>query len=151
MHKILSWVAVILWMVLIFCLSNQPATQSAALSTGIAELLVQSIEKATHHIGFDIAQFDHIVRKNAHFFVYFVLGMLVLHALKRSGMSRYRAIRIALLICVLYAISDEIHQQFVPGRGPGIKDVFIDSAGAMVGIGLFWFVGRKRKKAAELM
>jgi VanZ family protein len=143
MHKILSWVAVILWMVLIFCLSNQPATQSAALSTGIAELIVQSIEKVTHYFGFDIAQFDYIVRKNAHFFVYFVLGMLVLHALKRSGMSRYRAIRIALLICVLYAISDEIHQQFVPGRGPGIKDVFIDSAGAMVGIGLLAENGKR--------
>jgi VanZ family protein len=151
MHNILSWVAVILWMILIFFLSNQPATQSAALSTGITELIVQSIEKVTHHIGLDIAQFDHIVRKNAHFFVYLVLGILVINALKRSWMSRYRAIRIALLICVLYAISDEIHQQFVPGRGPGIKDVFIDSAGAMVGIGMYWFVGRKRKKAAELM
>jgi VanZ family protein len=149
MHKILSWIAVILWMILIFCLSNQPATQSAALSTGIAKLIVQSIEKVSHHIGFDIAQFDHIVRKNAHFFVYFVLGMLVLHALKRSEMNRLRAIRIALLICVLYAISDEIHQQFVPGRGPGIKDVIIDSTGAMVGIGLYWFVGRKQKKTAE--
>ena len=47
---------------------------------------------------------------------------------------------LALIVCVLYAISDEVHQMFVPGRGPGIKDVLIDSAGATVGIGVYMFV-----------
>lgn len=60
--------------------------------------------------------------------------MLVLHALKTSKGTGYQTIGLALLICVLYAISDEIHQHFVPGRGAQVKDVLIDSAGASVGI-----------------
>jgi VanZ family protein len=40
----------------------------------------------------------------------------------------------ALLICILYAASDEIHQIFVPGKGAHVKDVFIDSAESIVGI-----------------
>ncbi|HJV16525.1 MAG TPA: VanZ family protein [Bacillales bacterium] len=144
MNKFISWFLVILWMILIFFLSNQPATQSGALSTGIAAVIIQAIEKLSGHIGFDLAQFDHIVRKNAHFFVYLVLGVLVYNALKRSG--RNRNILLAFMICVLYAISDEIHQMFVPGRGPGIKDVLIDSTGAIVGIGMYWVIGRKRQR-----
>ena len=38
------------------------------------------------------------------------------------------------MFCSLYAISDEVHQLFVPGRGAQVKDVFIDIAGAAVGI-----------------
>jgi VanZ family protein len=150
MNKISSWIFVILWMILIFFLSSQPATQSGALSTGIAAIIIQAIEKFSGHIGFDLAQFDHIVRKNAHFFVYLVLGVLVFHALKRNGGNRN--ILLAFLICVLYAISDEIHQIFVPGRGPGVKDVLIDSTGAIVGISMYWVINRKRKRiqSAEL-
>jgi VanZ family protein len=150
MNKICSWIFVIIWMILIFFLSSQPAIQSGALSTGIAAFIIQAIEKLSGHIGFDLAQFDHIVRKNAHFFVYLFLGVLVFNALKRSG--RNRNILLAFMICVLYAISDEIHQMFVPGRGPGVKDVLIDSTGAIVGIGIYWVIGRKRKRirSAEL-
>lgn len=38
------------------------------------------------------------------------------------------------MICILYAISDEVHQLFVPGRGGQVRDVIIDSAGAIAGI-----------------
>ncbi|WP_431191604.1 VanZ family protein [Peribacillus frigoritolerans] len=40
---------------------------------------------------------------------------------------------LAILIYALYAISDEVHQLFVIGRGPQVKDVLIDSAEAIVG------------------
>ena len=41
---------------------------------------------------------------------------------------------LAFLICVIYAISDEIHQLFVPGRAGQVRDVLIDSAGSLLGI-----------------
>ena len=41
---------------------------------------------------------------------------------------------LAFLICVIYAISDEIHQLFVPGRAGQVRDVLIDSAGSFLGI-----------------
>ncbi|MGV8147186.1 MAG: VanZ family protein [Alkaliphilus sp.] len=42
--------------------------------------------------------------------------------------------KLTLLVCVLYAISDETHQIFVPGRSAQVSDILIDSVGAAVGI-----------------
>lgn len=63
-----------------------------------------------------------------------VLGVLLLHGLKKNKIIGNKAILIAISIAVIFAISDEVHQLFVPGRGGQIKDVIIDSAGALVGI-----------------
>lgn len=86
---------------------------------------------------FDMNQFDHIVRKNAHFFAYLVLGILVMNALRRSEVSGIKVAILTLGICALYAGSDEMHQLFVAGRSGQIIDVFIDSSGTFIGIGLY--------------
>jgi len=88
----------------------------------------------------DIATLNHLIRKLAHFTVYFVLGILTANALKTSGVSTFKAVALALAICIVYAATDEIHQMFVPGRGAQVKDVLIDSVGAVVGIGVYVFV-----------
>jgi VanZ family protein len=137
MYKILSWAAVLLWIALIFNLSSQVADRSNQLSTGITEVIVKTVEKVAPIAKFDIESFNHIIRKNAHFFAYLVLGVLVMNAIRRSGVHGYRSVLITLGICVLYAISDELHQLFVLGRGGQVKDVIIDSAGASVGIGVY--------------
>ena len=56
-----------------------------------------------------------------------------------------RCIVYSLLICILYATSDELHQVFIPGRGAQVKDVIIDSAGACVGILVYMIISRKKK------
>lgn len=132
-------------MALIFYLSHQPATESNGLSTGITDIIVKVVKKIVPDVGFDLGYFNHILRKNAHFFSYFVLGILVMNGLRSSGVSGYRMIVFALGICILYAISDEVHQLFVPGRGGRVSDVFIDSAGATVGIGIYLFTRRLRR------
>lgn len=137
MNKYLSYTVVILWMALIFYFSHQPANESSELSTGITEVIVTAVEKVAPQSDFIVGNLNHLVRKNAHFFIYFVLGMLVVHSLRLNGVSRYKGMGLALSICVLYAISDEVHQLFVPGRGAQVSDVFIDSAGAFVGIGIY--------------
>ncbi len=136
---IISWIAVFLWMLLIFYLSAQVADDSNDLSIGFTQIILNIVEKIAPNFEFDIGTFNHIIRKNAHFFVYLVLGFLVLNALNRSG---FKNIGLALLICVVYAVSDEIHQAFVPGRGPGVRDVFIDSVGSAVGIGIYLLFGK---------
>lgn len=144
MYKILFWTAVLLWMALIFNLSSQVAEQSNQLSTGITEVIVKTVEKVAPQAEFDIKSFNNILRKKAHFFAYLILGVLVINALRRSGETGIRSVTLALGICVFYAISDEIHQLFVPGRGGQVKDVIIDSAGAGVGVGVYWVVGKGR-------
>ncbi|RBP58100.1 VanZ family protein [Alkalibaculum bacchi] len=132
--RILPWALVIFWMALIFYLSHQPAAESNGLSTNITRKIAEIIEKIAPNIGFNLGSLNHIVRKNAHFFAYLVLGALVVNGVKNSGVSTLKAIRVALFICILYAISDEVHQLYIPGRSGEVKDVIIDSAGALVGI-----------------
>ncbi|KOS69388.1 hypothetical protein AEA09_13035 [Lysinibacillus contaminans] len=139
LSKIISWVAVLVWMTIIFYLSHQPVTISNGLSVGLTEVIVQKVEGIASDYEFNMDSANHIMRKNAHFFMYFVLGLFVISALWKSGVARYRGFRLALLICGLYAISDEVHQYFIEGRGPQLNDVLIDSAGAFVGISLFCF------------
>jgi len=113
--KAIAWIAVILWMAIIFSLSAQPAASSNQLSKGVTEIIVEMIEKVTS-INLEVNDINHFVRKNAHFIAYLILGGLVCNALGYN-ISGPNLIMIAGLICVGYAISDEIHQLFVPGRG----------------------------------
>lgn len=126
-------------MALIFNMSSQVAEESNRVSTGITEVIIKNIGRVAPNIKIDMGKLNHIIRKNAHFFTYFVLGILVLNAFRRSGVIGYRSLVLALLICTLYAISDEVHQLFVPGRGGQVQDVIIDSLGAAAGIALFGF------------
>jgi VanZ family protein len=143
-RKVLPWLLVILWMALIFYLSHQPATRSNGLSKGATEIIVETVEKIAPNVDINKRSFNNIIRKNAHFFAYLVLGTLVSNGLRGSGVAGYRSIGLALLFCILYAISDELHQLFVPGRGGQVKDVIIDSAGAVVGIlGYNGFIKRR--------
>lgn len=48
--------------------------------------------------------------------------------MKNTGTGRMFLITVA--ICFLYAISDEIHQYFVPGRACRVFDVLIDTSGS---------------------
>jgi len=52
---------------------------------------------------------------------------------------------IALACSAGYAITDEIHQAFVPGRQAQATDVLIDTLGAAIGLLLLWTFGRRRK------
>lgn len=144
---ILSWTAVILWMLFIFYLSAQPAEQSNQLSSGITQAIIKLLGRLAPGIEPDLNSFNYFVRKNAHFVAYLVLGLLSSNAMGRNRPHSLRNGFIALLLCVLYAISDEVHQLFVPGRGGRVTDVLIDSAGAMVGIGLYFFVMKLRHRA----
>ena len=138
--NILPWLPAVVWMILIFSLSAQPAASSNNLSKGVTKIIVEvvgrilplDIEMST--VNDIVSQFNHFVRKFAHFFAYAVLGFLVAFAFSKSGVQGRRAFLLSLMVCVTYAASDEVHQLFVPGRGCQIKDVMIDSAGSAVGI-----------------
>ncbi|MDN7226354.1 VanZ family protein [Planococcus sp. N064] len=136
-HKKLSWIVVVLWMALIFSLSHQPASKSSEMSTGITEMIVVAAEQVVPGIAENFGQLEHIVRKNAHFFIYLILGVLAIHAFSKSGLRSFRGFGLSVVLCVLYAISDEFHQLFVDGRSGELRDVFIDSSGAIVGIAMY--------------
>ena len=83
-----------------------------------------------------------VVRKCAHFFIYSVLGLLTMGTMYTYKMSLKFKLLTAVAVVFLFAVSDEIHQIFVPGRGPGAGDVLIDTAGSLVGIFIMITISR---------
>lgn len=81
-----------------------------------------------------------IVRKNAHAFEYCVLAILVSITLFQFGLRGRRAIIYIMFICLFYAVLDEFHQIYVPGRTSSVMDVLIDFAGALIGMALYYFI-----------
>ncbi|EOC99331.1 VanZ family protein [Caldisalinibacter kiritimatiensis] len=151
---ILSWTGVLLWLVLIFYLSSQPAVESDGLSKKVTKVIVETVDKVVkldddrEDINL-VEKFNHIVRKYAHFTCYLVLGLLVMNAFRRSGVKGLRVFIFSLMFCIFYAISDEMHQVFVPGRGAQVTDVLIDSLGSFVGIGMYGVIGKFKKVIAS--
>lgn len=137
-----GWLFVVIWMCLIFFLSHQPASESSELSQGITNIIFEVFESITSHLEIDM-QFSHyLIRKSAHFFAYFVLGLLVMNALRPKQMNNFRSVLLTMVICIIYAISDEVHQLFIPGRSGEITDVIIDSIGSTVGIGVYLLIAK---------
>lgn len=103
------WLAVLAWMGFIFGLSSQSSLPSAP-----EPLLELAIKKGGHMVIFGI------------------LALLWWQALVTIPPLRAHALWLALTLTVTYAMSDEWHQRFVSGRDGNIRDVVIDSVGAML-------------------
>ncbi len=81
---------------------------------------------------------DLVIHKLAHIIEYSILGILIYRALIHEKMSRRTAVMYAIIISLLYGISDEFHQKFTPTRSPRLRDVIIDTIGATSGILIVW-------------
>ena len=81
----------------------------------------------------DFGRFDLLVKKGSHAFGYGLLGLAYYYALPPRLTHGYRWV-LALLMAILFSLSDEYHQSFVEGRGSTITDVGIDSAGASLAL-----------------
>lgn len=117
------------WMILIFYMSNQPADISNKQSDLIIKLFYYMGIDLNSALG-EITSF--VIRKAAHFTEYFILYCLTINVLKFYFNIKKAAIY-SLLIVLGYAISDEIHQYFIPGRDMAIRDVIIDFSGGILG------------------
>lgn len=123
---IIKILLVILWMIVIFCFSNQKATDSTKLSDGFIKNTICKINSKDCIV----KKYVKPVRKSAHFCVYLILGLLVMNCFNIN--KKY--IIYSVIICLLYSISDEIHQMFINGRSAELLDVFIDTTGSFIGI-----------------
>lgn len=139
---ILCWLAVAGWMAVIFWMSAQTGNQSGGASEAIVRWLVDvfcpHFEKITQVRQTAILEVCHtIVRKGAHFTEYAVLAILVANALRHYALPQRLSWLLPVVISVVYALTDEVHQHFVPGRACRLLDVGIDTCGAIFGMCLF--------------
>ena len=150
----------LLWMVFIFSLSNDTAIESDKLSDGTLKFLFTLFYPNFESLSLLKQQelvepFALIIRKFAHFVLYFILGVL-----SSATLVSYRGIPYAFrgvisgAICVIFAITDEIHQLFVDGRSGEVADVLLDSTASIIGILVFYvilqiFIKRRERKCAK--
>lgn len=140
--RIITVTALVLWMALIFSLSAETATESSATSGETLKMLLKlfypkfsSLTSAESEAIISSMQFA--VRKTAHFSLYFILGLLAfLSTVSYFSLSLAARTLISAGICLLYAVSDEIHQYFIPGRSCELRDVTIDFCGSALALGL---------------
>ena len=143
---IISWIAVFLWMIVIFMFSGMNADNSSGASGGLIKRSVIVSTEIGNKLGIVkempndnkvdsiVESWETPIRKVAHFTEFLILAILVCNALFVSGIDKRNIILISLLICFLYACSDEIHQIFIDGRAGRITDVLIDTLGSMLGL-----------------
>ncbi len=135
---ILSLLPVVVVFILIFVFSSFDATSSASQSSRIVSFIKKyifpdlSTLRNKHDIKIVNDTISFIVRKAAHLSVYTLLGVFSftgLWAIKDKKKRYFTAVG----ICMAYAVTDEIHQSFVPGRSCELRDVIIDTCGSAFG------------------
>lgn len=139
---IMNWILLIAWMILIFAMSNQPADISNKQSDLFINILAFIGIDLNSALG-SIASF--IVRKAAHFTEYFILYWLAVSVFK-NYIETKKARMYSLAIVLGYAIADEVHQYFIPGRAMALRDVIIDFSGGLFGCFIDWLLCRFKNK-----
>jgi len=134
------------WYALIFWFSSKTAAASGGQSAGLLGRLLAAVSPAYRASEPEIQAFSRellsfFVRKAAHMFLYFMLALLLLYALSRLGR---RSLWTAPALCGALAALDEYHQTLVPGRSGEVRDVLVDLCGALLALGLWTLVLRRR-------
>lgn len=151
MRKIICWILAVCWMAVIFSFSARTATLSTQDSTTvgmwIGKILVPGFSEWDKQKQEEFAdKIDHPVRKAAHASEYAVLGLLLTGGLADGTKKRLYRIGAPWLVGSIYAVSDELHQMFVPGRSCQATDVMIDSFGVCFGVLVGQLLWARRKK-----
>lgn len=146
--KIISIMLVIIWMIVIYSFSATPSIESNEKSTEIVTKVVDKVETTTSdntsvstgNKQNEIEILNIYFRKFAHASIYFVLCALLINAVYQYNRKiNIKYILLCILICFIYACTDEYHQTFVLGRNGQFTDVLIDTLGASM-CGLIYII-----------
>ena len=131
-------IALVLVTLLIWGNSMRTATRSAQQSGSVLAWLTPYLST----LGIQADGFHNILRKLAHFSEYGLLGVLWATELWLGSHHRKgREAAIRLGFCMLTAFLDETIQLFVPGRSGEVRDIWIDTSGALLGILFVCLIG----------
>lgn len=137
----------------IFGFSNQNGEKSGRLSQKVTEVITKNI-KSVQNLDKEqrenvLHRMEKIIRKIAHFSIYTVVGLLLMGLMSTYQLKENNRISISLIIGVIYASTDEIHQAFIPARTAQMTDVIIDSMGVLLGILCAWLITKLLQKIAQ--
>jgi VanZ family protein len=119
-------------MITVFCFSNQQGETSGNTSGRIIKVILKIFSKDISEEQVQKLQLP--IRKLAHFTIYAIGGTLAILLLNQYNIPLIQKILYSQLIISAYAMLDEFHQSFIPGRTASLWDVLIDSTGALTAI-----------------
>lgn len=158
-QRIVAAIPMLIMMILIFLFSAKTAVESDGTSLPIAETILKLYQGIFGNLGEEAYIAAHrvsnvLVRKAAHMTEFGVLAVCTSYYLFICGLRGRRGMMYSIFLSVAYAITDEIHQLFVPGRSGRVTDVLIDTIGCLLGALFFSFlqhVIKNRKLKKELL
>ena len=147
MKRIIVYIIPVVWMLFIFIQSSLPADLSSTESSFFVDLICSWVKADPELVTF-------FVRKSAHFAEYLLLGASLLAAFVTVKREKpHKGIRTAILpagiVGAVYAVSDEIHQRFVPGRSCELRDMIIDCIGIGTGILIMILLIRRKRERED--
>lgn len=145
-QRIIFGILTIATFVTIFIFSSQNGNLSGTTSRGFTRKIVEILqidrnlsESEKENL---IESCQYIIRKTAHFSIYAIAGINMYGFINTYNIKKKNKILVTLLVGIIYAISDEIHQMFSGDRTPAIRDVVIDSCGVLFGICMFLAINK---------
>ena len=142
-------------MIVIFCLSMEPAEKSDETSGILSRKVISVVYPEYERYPIEKQQslyehVQHLVRKSAHYIEYMTLGIL-LRLCTESWIGKKKGVTwISWGIGALYAATDELHQLAIDGRSGQWTDVLLDSSGVLTGVlistGVLFLVRRRQKR-----
>lgn len=149
MKKIISFIVLILWMIVIFSFSSADANKSTGTSDKVITTMIEIKDKITNNETPNnekeiiVKNSSFYIRKLAHITEYLILGFLMFNLLKQYSVTN---IYYAIGLSILYSCTDEFHQLFISGRSGSIRDVLIDTIGILIGTYLYKLLFIKNKE-----
>lgn len=141
LKKCILWALVVYLSIQIFSFSGANGKSSNKTSQTVTKIAMQVVKKVYPESAKDDTTLFKIlhtrIRKTAHFLEFLALAILSSMLCKSYNLSKNTAIIIGLSYVILFAVTDEIHQLFVDGRSGSVKDVMIDSLGALTGVFIY--------------
>ena len=140
MKKIISFIVLILWMIVIFSFSSADANKSTGTSDKVITTMIEIKDKITNNETPNnekeiiVKNSSFYIRKLAHITEYLILGFLMFNLLKQYSVTN---IYYAIGLSILYSCTDEFHQLFISGRSGSIRDILIDSIVILIGTYLY--------------
>ena len=97
-----------------------------------------------------MANLEKVIRKLAHYSIYTVGGILIMSYSYTLDKPRRQQVCESLIFGAFYAVTDELHQFFVPGRSARFFDIGIDTLGVFTGIAIYMMIKNLKIKQFNL-
>ena len=153
LFRITTLILLVLTFISIFNFSNQDGQASSGVSRKVAKKIID-IYPYTKNLNEEnknqiVEKIQPIIRKGAHLSIYTLVGILMMSFISTYNIKLKYRFLISILVGLVYASSDEIHQSFIPERNASIIDVGIDASGVLLGIILVLIIISAYKKLTK--